>query len=162
MICSWLEQIALKKRAIRSKKIVFFVCFLQFFSTVSPFLNPRAKCSRCSFLKSDGSDWLFTKEWLWANRSRHSLKKATVSDGSDLLFLTSKSLFRLQKTSYLLKKPMIKFPTLKKGQQNVPILKKTTGRDGYHLLFRHGLLKLRALWGPAGGDSIQKDCANME
>ena len=51
--------------------------------TAFPFLGPRASCSLrsslCrSFLKRYGSDLLsslFSKEWLWANRSHCSLQK---------------------------------------------------------------------------------------
>ena len=66
--------LALKKRAIRSKKSIF----LQFF-TVFPLLCPRANRSCCSFLKINGSDllsMLFTKERPWANRSSRSLQKS--------------------------------------------------------------------------------------
>ena len=95
--------LALKKRAIRSKKSIF----LQFF-TVFPLLCPRANRSCCSFLKINGSDllsMLFTKERPWANRSSHSLQKSDcerfapvalykICDGRDLLFSKSESLFR--------------------------------------------------------------------
>ena len=57
---------------------------------------------------------LLLKEWLWANHSCHSLKKQLCANCSpctflktkvsDLIFFTSKLLFRSQKTSDSLKK----------------------------------------------------------
>ena len=49
VICSWIEKIAPKKRAIRSTTKILFVCFWQF----SPLLCPRANRSRRSWQKSD-------------------------------------------------------------------------------------------------------------
>ena len=98
------------KREICSTKLIFFLCFWQFF-TAFPLFMPRREL-------------LFTKERLWANRSHPSLQKSDherfaqvaqcswqKSDGKDFFF-TSKSLFRSQKTSNSLKKLMSKFPTL--------------------------------------------------
>ena len=52
---------------------------------------------------------LFTKEQLWAIHSGCSLQKG---GGNDSLFFTSESLFRSQKTSESLEKPLSEFPTL--------------------------------------------------
>ena len=88
----------LQKKNNSIVKFLFFICFWQFF----PFLCPRANLSHPSlnipsFLQSDLSDWLpslFLKEWLRVIHSDHSWQK---SEGSNSLFLNSKSLFYSQK-----------------------------------------------------------------
>ena len=118
------EQIALKKRAISWKKRIF----LLFLTVIPPFFAQEQIASvtlrSVAFFKSDWSDLLstlFKKELLWANHSRHSLQKIRSrrswqkSHGSNSLFFTSKSLFRSQKTSNSLKKPMSKLATLGSG-----------------------------------------------
>ena len=88
-----------------------------YFLYVFPFLYPRANPSHRSslirsFLKRDLSNlltWLFTKERLWVIHSGRSWQK---SDWIDLFFFTSESLFRSQKNSKSLEKPMSKFPTM--------------------------------------------------
>ena len=101
MIRLWFEQIVRKKTRDKLENFVFFVCFWQFV----PFLCPRAnRCSRssliCSFLKSKLSDFL------------PPLYTVQKSDGSNLLFFTSESLFCSQKTSESLEKPMSELSTL--------------------------------------------------
>ena len=99
--------------------------FLMFF-TVFPLSLPKSKSSNCSSLSHS-----FVKEQPWANRSGHSVQNSNreqfaqvaqcswqKSDGSNLLFFTSESLFRSQKTSDSLQKPMSKFPTLQKLWEN--------------------------------------------
>ena len=120
------------------EQIIFFL--LDSFSLLFPFLCPRANHSHlsslsCSFLKSNesnGSDSLsslFTKEWLWANCSSHSLQKSNreqfvpialkkEQNSASLVFLEwiALSLFRSQKTSDSLEKAMSELPTLLWGQ----------------------------------------------
>ena len=82
------------------KKIVFLYVFDSFL----PFYT-QEQITHFSFLKSDLSELLlllFTKKQQWAIRSGLSWQK---NDGSDLLF-------RSQKTSESLKKPISEFPTL--------------------------------------------------
>ena len=77
----------LKKRAMRSTKFVFFVCFWQLL-LIFPFLCPRAKRSHrsslCrSFLKSEGSDSissLFTKKLPWGIALIALNKRVIVSE----------------------------------------------------------------------------------
>ena len=79
VIHSWFKWIALNKQTIFLKKTSFSFVF----DRCSPFLCPRANCSRRSslshsFLKREGSDslsLLFKKQQLWANRSCRSLQK---------------------------------------------------------------------------------------
>ena len=86
---------SIAKNGQSAKKIVFFVCFWQFF----PFLCPRTNRSRRSSLSrsfvkitlSDSLPSLFTKEQQWEIHSSRSWQK---SDGSHSLFFASKSLFR--------------------------------------------------------------------
>ena len=78
---------------------------------------------------SDSLPSLITKEGTLRIHSHPSLQKtdherfAQVAhawqkrSGGDLVFFTSESLFRSQKTSESLKKPMSKFPTLPKSGQ---------------------------------------------
>ena len=73
-----LSKSLLKNRRF-AKKIIFFVCFWQFF-TAFPLFVPRANCSCRS-----------KKEWPWANPFRCSLQN------SDSQFIESKSLFCSQK-----------------------------------------------------------------
>ena len=130
-------------------KIVFFICFWQFF----PFLCPRVNCSLrsfliCSFLKSDLSDSLLslftTEQHEWFVQVAHD-KKATLSDSqvahdkrmtvSDLLRLLMKkeererfTLFQERITLSLTKKEQIagkseklmsEFPTLPRNYTRI-------------------------------------------
>ena len=125
VIHSWLERIALKKQVIHSRKNIL----LYVLDSFSPFL--WAKVNRSlrsslspSFLKSHGSDTLlslFKKEGSWSLCSLQKRnwepfapaahdKRATA--WSNLLLITSESLFCSQKTSDSLKQQMSKFPTL--------------------------------------------------
>ena len=120
------EQIALKKRAISWKKRIF----LLFLTVIPPFFAQEQIASVtlrsvACFLRATGvicSQRSLKKSYnMWANHSRHSLQKIRSrrswqkSHGSNSLFFTSKSLFRSQKTSNSLKKPMSKFLTLGSG-----------------------------------------------
>ena len=105
------------KLVIHLIKFIFFVCFWQLFM-LFPFLWPRANhswVSLCSVallnramwaIRSHPSSAILNK---WANLSRCSF---VMSDGSNLLFFTSESLFHSkQKKNYFLKYLMSEFPT---------------------------------------------------
>ena len=113
------EQIARKRRAIRSK-IRIFRMFLTVFTLFCQRTNP-SRCSLliCSFLKSDLSDLLpslFTKERPERFAQVAHDKRATVSDSLRLLMTKELKINQLQhkliKTSEQLKKTMSKFPTM--------------------------------------------------
>ena len=96
------------KREICSTKLIFFLCFWQFFYCFSPFYAQERIALYKRATVSQSLPSLFTKEWPWAIRSGCSWQK---SDGKDFFF-TSESLFCSQKTSNSLEKLMSKFPTL--------------------------------------------------
>ena len=89
--------IELSKTSDWLDKIIFWYIF-DSFSLIFPFFMPKSKLLPSSlswsFLKSDRSEslsLLFTKEQPWGIHSRRSLQKR---DRSDLLFFSSKFLFR--------------------------------------------------------------------
>ena len=88
-------------RAIWSKKFALFVCVWQF---PPPFYAKERRAAVSKLLRSHQKN-----EWPWAIYSGCSWLK---SHGSHSLFFTSKSLFRSQERSKLLKKMMSKFPNL--------------------------------------------------
>ena len=108
---------SLAKTSNSLKKIIQTLCFSHKFLTVFTLFMPMRKSlpsllTQSLFFKSNMSDSitsLFTKERPWAICSGCSWQK---SAGSNLLFFSSASLFRSQKASESLEKPMSEFPTL--------------------------------------------------
>ena len=120
VIRSWFEQIACKKLVNRSKNSYFFICFWQCSPLLCPLANRSLRSSLIySFLKSDLRDWLHrNREWF--AQVAHDKRATGVIHSffiSEVLFLWANrscaySLFRSQKTSKSLEKPMSEFPTL--------------------------------------------------
>ena len=124
------KRIAFKNERFAQKNLFFFIFFLQFF-TAFPLFMPKSESLPSLFAQSlffkelqerfalvtlykratmrESLPTLFTKERPWAIGSFRSWQKR---DRSDLFFFTGESLFRLQKSSDLLVKPMSEFPTL--------------------------------------------------
>ena len=104
-----------QKRVSHSKKFIFFVYLWQFFTALPLFYAKewftlvafwqRIDCER-------NTPFALFKRLNVSDSLPSLITKLQKSDGSNSLFFASELLFRSQKTSDLLEKPMSEFPTL--------------------------------------------------
>ena len=116
-ICFWFEQIDCKKRANRSKKIVFFVCFWQISSFYAQArIPPVALCPFALFkeqLEQFAPEQKSNCEW-FAQVAHDKRAMGAICPFSQV---NSSFALSLTKKRELLKKPMSEFPTLcQRGQ----------------------------------------------